>query len=125
MRTEVVELDRIRKLRRFLSPQLVDAIVSSGDDAILRSHRRKVAMLFADLRGWTRFVDAVEPEELMQVLGEFLALIGGLVRRFDATVGFLEGRRGPALLQRPRTRSPTPRSARSGWRARSGRRWPS
>src|SRR6185369_2744330 len=62
-----------------------------GDDAILRSHRRKVAMLFADLRGWTSFVDAVEPEELMQVLGEFHSVIGGLVRRFDATVGFLEG----------------------------------
>ena len=73
------------------SPQLVDAIVASGDDAILRSHRRKVAMLFADLRGWTNFVDAVEPEELMQVLGEFHSVIGGLVQRFDATVGFLEG----------------------------------
>ena len=91
VQTQVVELERVRKLRRFLSPQLVDAIVSSGDDAILRSHRRKVAMLFADLRGWTSFVDAVEPEELMQVLGEFHSVIGGLVRRFDATVGFLEG----------------------------------
>ena len=28
-------------------------------------------MLFADLRGWTSFVDAVEPEELMRVLREF------------------------------------------------------
>lgn len=91
VQTQVVELERVRKLRRFLSPQLVDAIVSSGDDAILRSHRRMVAMIFADLRGWTSFVDAVEPEELMQVLGEFHHVIGGLVQRFDATVGFLEG----------------------------------
>ncbi len=88
---QVLELERMRKLRRFLSPQLADAIVSSGDDSILHSHRRKVAMLFADLRGWTSFVDAVEPEELMQVLGEFHHTIGGLVQRFDATVGFLEG----------------------------------
>ena len=91
VQTQVLELERVRKLRRFLSPQLVDAIVSSGDDSILRSHRRMVAMLFADLRGWTSFVDAVEPEELMQVLGEFHQTIGGLVKRFDATVGFLEG----------------------------------
>jgi adenylate cyclase len=89
--SQVLELERTRKLRRFLSPQLADALVSSGDDSILRSHRRKVAMLFADLRGWTRFVDAVEPEELMQVLREFHDTVGGLVRRFDATVGFLEG----------------------------------
>jgi class 3 adenylate cyclase len=91
VRAQVTELERMRKLRRFLSPQLADAIVSSGDDSILLSHRRMVAMLFADLRGWTDFVDTVEPEELMQVLGEFHRTIGGLVRRFDATVGFLEG----------------------------------
>jgi adenylate cyclase len=88
---QVLELERVQRLRRFLSPQLVDAIVSSGDDAILHSHRRKVAMLFADLRGWTSFVDAVEPEELMQVLREFHGVVGRLVQRFDATVGFLEG----------------------------------
>ena len=48
-------------------------------------------MFFADIRGWTSFVDSVEPEELMQVLGEFHRVIGRLVQRFDATVGFLEG----------------------------------
>ena len=91
VQAQVRELERTRELRRFLSPQLADAIVSSGDESILRSHRRKVAMFFADLRGWTGFVDAVEPEELMQVLGEFHRTIGELVRRFDATVGFIEG----------------------------------
>ena len=85
------ELERLQRLRRFLSPQLADAIVSSGDESILRSHRRQVAMIFVDLRGWTNFVDAVEPEELMRVLREFHDTIGGLVRRFDATVGFIEG----------------------------------
>jgi class 3 adenylate cyclase len=48
-------------------------------------------MFFADLRGWTNFVDAVEPEELMRVLGEFHGVVGDLVQRFDATVGFIEG----------------------------------
>jgi CheY-like chemotaxis protein len=91
VRTQVDEIERLRRLRRFLSPQLADAIVSSGDDSVLRSHRRQVAMFFVDLRGWTSFVDTVEPEELMRVLGEFHGTIGSLVKRFDATVGFLEG----------------------------------
>jgi adenylate cyclase len=91
VQTQLEELGRLQRLRRFLSPQLADAIVSSGDESILRSHRRQVAMLFADLRGWTNFVDAVEPEELMRVLAEFHGTIGGLVGRFDATVGFIEG----------------------------------
>ena len=91
VQTQVQELERLRRLRRFLSPQLADALVCSGDDSILSSHRRQVAMFFADLRGWTSFVDAVEPEELMRVLGEFHDTIGVLVREFDATVGFIEG----------------------------------
>jgi adenylate cyclase len=91
VQTQLEELGRLQRLRRFLSPQLADAIVSSGDESILRSHRRQVSMFFADLRGWTNFVDAVEPEELMRVLGEFHGTIGGLVGRFDATVGFIEG----------------------------------
>jgi adenylate cyclase len=88
---QVGELERLGRMRRFLSPQLADALVTSGDEAILRSHRREVAMFFADLRGWSSFVDAVEPEELMRVLGEFHAVIGRLVKQFEATVGFLEG----------------------------------
>ena len=88
---QVEELERLRQLQRFLSPQLADAIVKSGDESVLQSHRREVAMLFADLRGWTNFVDAVEPEELVRVLREFHDMIGRLVARFDATVGFLQG----------------------------------
>ena len=91
VQTQVAEIERLGRLRRFLSPQLAAAVVDSCDDSILHSHRRQVAMFFADLRGWTSFVDAVEPEELMRVLGEFHETIGGLVRRFDATVGFIEG----------------------------------
>jgi adenylate cyclase len=91
VQAQVEELERLQRLQRFLSPQLAAAIVTSGDESILASHRRQVAMFFVDLRGWTSFVDAVEPEELMRVLGEFHATIGRLVRRFDATVGFLEG----------------------------------
>ena len=71
VRVQLEELERLQRLRRFLSPQLADAVVHSGDDSILRSHRRQVAMFFADLRGWTSFVESVEPEELMRVLGEF------------------------------------------------------
>jgi len=89
--TQVEELERLRQLQRFLSPQLADALVSSGDESILRSHRREVAMLFCDLRGYTSFADSVEPEELLAVLGDFHAAVGRLVDRFGATVGVVAG----------------------------------
>jgi hypothetical protein len=122
VRTQVEELERLRRLRRFLSPQLADAIVSSGNESILHSHRRQVATLFADLRGWTSFVDTVEPEELMRALGEFHGTIGDLVRRFDATV---DSPRATACNSSSTTRSrfPTRRCGRCGWAVRYARRW--
>ena len=35
VQTQVGELERLQRLRRFLSPQLADAIVTSGDESIL------------------------------------------------------------------------------------------
>ena len=91
VRIQVEELERLSQLQRFLSPQLADAIVTSGDESILRSHRRQVAVLFRDLRGYTNFADSVEPEEVMRVLREFHETVGRLVRRYEATVGALAG----------------------------------
>jgi DNA-binding response OmpR family regulator len=79
------------RLRRFLSPQLVELIESSTDDSALTSHRRKVAVLFCDLRGSTAFSEATEPEEFMAALSEFHAVTGDLVTEFNATVGHFAG----------------------------------
>lgn len=88
---QVAELERLARLRRFFSPQLADLIVSSGDEAVLKSHRREIAVLFVDLRGFTSFAETAEPEEVMAVLREFHEVAGALVRRYEATVGFFAG----------------------------------
>jgi class 3 adenylate cyclase/CheY-like chemotaxis protein len=85
------ELERIGRLRRFLSPQIADVLVSSGDETILRSHRRQVAVIFCDLRGFTGFSQRSEPEEVMAVLAEYHDCMGALITAADATVGFFEG----------------------------------
>ena len=48
------QLERVGRLRRFLSPQLAELIVSSGDESFLESHRREITVVFCDLRGFTR-----------------------------------------------------------------------
>ena len=65
----MTELQRLGRLRRFLSPQLADLIVESGDESFLRSHRREIVVAFCDLRNFTPFAEASEPEEVMGVLG--------------------------------------------------------
>jgi class 3 adenylate cyclase/CheY-like chemotaxis protein len=88
---QVEEIERLARLRRFLSPQLADLIVASGDDAALRSHRREIAVLFCDIHGFTAFAEVAEPEEVMEVLGQFHEMLGGLIHEFEATVGHFAG----------------------------------
>jgi class 3 adenylate cyclase len=88
---QVAELDRLSRLRRFLSPQLADVIMSSKDESVLGSHRREVAVLFADLRGFTAFSESAEPEEVMAALRVYHEVSGRLINEFGATVGFFAG----------------------------------
>jgi DNA-binding response OmpR family regulator len=88
---QVEELDQLRRLRRFLPAQLADVALSSGADSLLESHRREIAVLFADLAGWTAFSETTEPEEVMGVISEFHETIGGIIGTFEATVGWFAG----------------------------------
>jgi class 3 adenylate cyclase/CheY-like chemotaxis protein len=87
---QVEELERLARLRRFLSPTLAEAVMSRGD-SVLESHRRELAVLFADLRGWTDFSAGTEPEEVMGVVGSYHAAMGELIVEYEATVGWFAG----------------------------------
>ena len=71
MTAKIAELENVGRLKRFFSPQFSELIVSSGDDRILASHRREIAVVFCDLRGFSAFSETHEPEGVMAVLREF------------------------------------------------------
>jgi adenylate cyclase len=81
---QLEELERASRLRRFLSPQLADLVV--GDEGLLQSHRREIVVVFCDLRNFTPFAEASEPEEVMGVLAEYHQAMGALVYRYGATL---------------------------------------
>jgi adenylate cyclase len=80
------EIERISRLKRFLSPQVAELILSSGDDRVLESHRRAITVVFCDLRGFTPFSETSEPEEVMTVLREYHAVLGALIHQYEGTV---------------------------------------
>jgi adenylate cyclase len=84
--TQVSQLQRLERLRRFLPPQLAELIVDSGDESFLESHRREIVVLFCDLRGFTTFAESSEPEEVMGVLEEYHRALGDLIFRFEGTL---------------------------------------
>ncbi len=83
---QLAELERVGRLKRFLSPQLAELIVSSGDEKVLESHRREITVVFCDLRGFTAFAETAEPEEVMGVLREYHAAMGALIFQFEGTL---------------------------------------
>jgi adenylate cyclase len=76
----------MNRLRRFLSPQVAELVINSGDDSFLGSHRREIVVVFCDLRGFTGFAESSEPEEVMGVLGEYHAALGELIFRYEGTL---------------------------------------
>jgi class 3 adenylate cyclase len=88
---QVAEIERMSRLRSFLSPQVADAIVAAGDESVLESHRREITAVFCDLRGFTRFSDTADPEDVMRVLHEYQTEIGKIIFAYGATVEHFEG----------------------------------
>jgi adenylate cyclase len=83
---QVEELERLGRLRRFLSPQLAELVLSSGDETFLQSHRREITVVFCDLRGFTAFSETGEPEDVWEMLRTYHAALGDLIHRFEGTL---------------------------------------
>jgi adenylate cyclase len=103
IRQQVDELQRVSQLRRFLSPQLAELVLSTGGSELLASHRREVAVVFCDLRGFTAFSEDVSPDEVIAVLGDFHATLGRTIFEFGATVERFAGDAIMAFLNDPVT----------------------
>jgi class 3 adenylate cyclase/HAMP domain-containing protein len=87
VQTQLGEIERIRKLERFLAPQVAQLIAASdGHDSLLDSHRREVTVVFCDLRGFTAFTETTEPEEAMNVLRDYHKALGELIFRYEGTL---------------------------------------
>ena len=84
---QLAQIERIGRLQRFLAPQVAQMIANSdASDSLLASHRREVTALFCDLRGFTAFTEASEPEEVMGVLREYQENLGELIFRYEGTL---------------------------------------
>jgi adenylate cyclase len=83
---QLEQIERVSRLKRFLSPQIAELILSSSPNDALASHRRQVTIVFCDLRGFTAFAETAEPEDVMAVMREYHATLGSLVHEFEGTL---------------------------------------
>jgi class 3 adenylate cyclase len=83
---QVGEIERIGRLKRFLPSAVADAVVTSGSEKLLSTHRALLGVLFCDIRGFTAFCETAEPEETIEVLQTYHEEMGRLINAHDAGV---------------------------------------
>jgi adenylate cyclase len=83
---QLEQIERVSRLKRFLSPQIAELVLSSSTHEPLASHRRQVTIVFGDLRGFTSFAEIAEPEEVMAVMREYHTTLGSLIHEFEGTL---------------------------------------
>jgi class 3 adenylate cyclase/putative methionine-R-sulfoxide reductase with GAF domain len=87
---DAVERQR-SELSRFVSPQVAELVSSDDGGALLAGHRAYITVVFADLRGFTAFAETAAPEELLELLREYHALIGELLAVHEGTLEHFAG----------------------------------
>jgi class 3 adenylate cyclase/HAMP domain-containing protein len=83
---QLAQLRRAEQLRRYLAPQIADAVLSGGSSVALASTRRNLTILFADIRGFTSMAERMEPEELIDSLNQYFTAMTEIVFRHGGTL---------------------------------------
>jgi adenylate cyclase len=79
------------ELSRFLSPQVAALVSSEDGETLLAGHRREITAMFCDLRQFTVFSDAAEPEEVLGFLRAYHGLMGPLIVAHEGTLEHFAG----------------------------------
>ncbi|MCA9980230.1 MAG: response regulator, partial [Anaerolineales bacterium] len=86
------EKERIRQtFSRYMSPRLVDEVLSNEPSLLGQRQRRHAVVMFADLRGFTRMIVGLNPDDSIAVLNEFFTEMTSVVYEFDGTIFDLAG----------------------------------
>lgn len=92
---------RYQMFQRYLSPAVIERLPDDPYELKLGGRRQEITSLFADIRGFTDFSRRQEPEKLVEVLNQYLAIGGEAVLAEEGTLDKILGDCVVALFNAP------------------------
>src|SRR5262249_27698170 len=81
------ERDTIKRaFSGYISRQVLETITEKGELPTLKGERRRITVLFADIRGFTTISEGMTPEEVVEMLNEFFDRMVDVVIRHKGTI---------------------------------------
>ncbi len=78
---------RVRKaMGTYLSPKVMDKILSHPDGVKLGGVKQVITIMFCDIRGFTAYCDNRDPQEVLNVVNEYFEEMTQVVFKYEGTV---------------------------------------
>lgn len=71
---------------QYVAPQLVERMAHDPDNYPLESQNKELTILFADIRGFTRMAESMDPQQLRDYLNRFLTAMTEVIHAYNGTV---------------------------------------
>ncbi|MEI7446845.1 MAG: adenylate/guanylate cyclase domain-containing protein [Burkholderiales bacterium] len=71
---------------QYVAPQLVERMTHDPDNYPLESQNKELTILFADIRGFTRMAEGMDPQVLRDYLNRFLTSMTEVIHAYNGTV---------------------------------------
>jgi PAS domain S-box-containing protein len=71
---------------RYLTDEVVDAVLESPTGLQMGGEKRKITMLMADLRGFTSLSERLPPERVVAMVNRYLSAMVSVVKRYNGTI---------------------------------------
>jgi adenylate cyclase len=96
MGTELFRQSMMREtFGKYVGPEVLDMIMRSSGQTWLKGQKNEASILFADIRGFTRYAEVKEPEKVVEKLNEFFSIATEVVLEHD---GYIDKFIGDSVL---------------------------
>lgn len=96
------EFDRLRKLfSSLVAPEVIDHLEKNPEGIVLGGERKKIAIMFVDIRNFTELAKTISPEKTIELLNRFFTLVTELIIKNRGTLDKYMGDSVMALFGTP------------------------